>query len=61
MLFRSHTLVQPAGATPGQATAMDFVKFVGSPAGQKIIATYGSKAYGQGIYNDAAYAKKYDH
>ena len=56
-----HTLVQPAGATPGQATAMDFVKFVGSPAGQKIIATYGSKAYGQGIYNDAAYAKKYDH
>jgi tungstate transport system substrate-binding protein len=56
-----HTLVQPAGATSGQATALDFVKFVGSKAGQKIIKDYGSKEYGQGIYNDAAYAKKYDH
>ncbi len=55
-----HTLVQPAGATPGQATAMDFVQFVGSKAGQKIIKTYGAKEYGEGIYNDAAYAKKYD-
>lgn len=56
-----HTLVQPAGATPGQATAMAFVEFVGSAAGQKIIADYGAKEYGEGIYNDAAYAKKYDH
>jgi len=56
-----HTLVQPVGATPGQATAMAFVQFVGSKAGQKIIATYGAKEYGEGIYNDAAYAKKYDH
>lgn len=56
-----HTLAQPAGATPGQAAAMAFVEFVGSPAGQKIIADYGAKEYGEGIYNDAEYAKKYDH
>ncbi|MEW5773522.1 MAG: substrate-binding domain-containing protein [Thermodesulfobacteriota bacterium] len=55
-----HTLAQPAGATPGQATAMAFVEFVGSPDGQKIIAGYGAKEYGEGIYNDAAYARKYD-
>lgn len=56
-----HTLVQPAGATPGQAAALAFVQFVGSADGQRIIKEYGAKEYGEGIYNDAAYAKKYDH
>jgi tungstate transport system substrate-binding protein len=56
-----HTLCQPAGATPGQSYAFQFIDFVNSKEGQKIIRTYGKDLYGEGIYNDAAYAKKYDH
>jgi len=55
-----HTLLQQEGATPGQKYASKFIDFVNSKEGQKIIATYGKDRYGEGIYNDAAYAKKYD-
>jgi len=55
-----HTLLQPEGATPGQKHASQFIDFVSSADGQKIIATYGKDLYGEGIYNDAEYAKKYD-
>jgi tungstate transport system substrate-binding protein len=55
-----HTLLQPEGATPGQKYASQFIDFVSSADGQKIIATYGKDLYGEGIYNDAEYAKKYD-
>jgi len=55
-----HTLLQPEGATPGQKFASQFIDFVSSADGQKIIATYGKDLYGEGIYNDAEYAKKYD-
>jgi tungstate transport system substrate-binding protein len=55
-----HTLCQPDGATPGAATAAKFVDFVASPAGQAIIRSYGKDRYGQGLYDDAEYAKKYD-
>jgi tungstate transport system substrate-binding protein len=53
-------IVAPTGATPGRDTAEKFVAFVASPAGQKIIAEYGHDRFGQGLYNDAAYAKQYD-
>jgi len=56
-----HTLLQPEGSTPGQKAAAQFIDFVSSADGQKIIATYGKDKYGEGIYNDAEYAKKYDH
>ncbi len=55
-----HTLLQPEGATPGQKYAFQFIDFVSSADGQKIIANYGKDLYGEGIYNDAEYAKKYD-
>ena len=55
-----HTLSQPEGATPGRKYASKFIDFVGSKEGQNIIGTYGKDLYGEGIYNDAAYAKKYD-
>jgi len=55
-----HTLLQPEGATPGQKHASQFIDFVSSAEGQKIIATFGKDLYGEGIYNDAEYAKKYD-
>jgi tungstate transport system substrate-binding protein len=34
---------------------------VGFEQGQKIIREYGADKYGEGLYNDAAYAKKFDH
>ena len=55
-----HALCQPAGATPGAATAAKFIDFVASPQGQQIIRDYGKDRYGEGLYNDAAYAKQYD-
>lgn len=55
-----HSLVQPAGVTPGAVTAAKFVDFVASPEGQKIIRDYGKDLHGEGLYNDAEYAKKYD-
>jgi tungstate transport system substrate-binding protein len=56
-----HALCQPESATPGQPYASKFIDFVGSEKGQKIIRDYGADKYGEGLYNDAAYAKQYDH
>jgi tungstate transport system substrate-binding protein len=56
-----HALCQPKGATAGQEVASKFVDFVGSEKGQNIIRDYGADKYGEGLYNDAAYAKQYDH
>ena len=55
-----HTLAQPAGSTPGAATAARFIDFVVSEKGQKLIGDFGREQYGEGLYNDAAYAKQYD-
>jgi len=55
-----HALAQPAGATPGAATAARFIDFVASDKGQQIIREYGQDRHGEGLYNDAEYAKKYD-
>jgi tungstate transport system substrate-binding protein len=56
-----HTLCQPNGATAGQPLAAQFVDFVVSEAGQKLLRDYGVDRYGEGLYNDAAYAQQYDH
>jgi tungstate transport system substrate-binding protein len=56
-----HTLCQPVGATAGQSLAAEFIDYVISDAGQKIIREYGAELYGEGLYNDAAYARQYDH
>jgi tungstate transport system substrate-binding protein len=55
-----HALTAPPGATPGRDTAEKFVAFVASPPGQKIIADYGRDRFGEGLYNDEAYARQYD-
>ena len=52
-------LAAPAGATPGRETAVKFIQFVGSDAGQKIIRDYGKNKYLEALYNDAVYAKQY--
>jgi tungstate transport system substrate-binding protein len=56
-----HALCQPAGATPQQAYAEKFVDFVASDAGQSLIRSYGVAEHGEGLYNDAEYAKQHDH
>jgi tungstate transport system substrate-binding protein len=56
-----HALAQPKGATPGQPLAVRFITFVAADKGQAIFADYGKDLYGEGLYNDAAYAKQYDH
>jgi tungstate transport system substrate-binding protein len=56
-----HALCQPKDATPGQKYASKFIDFVASERGQKIIRDYGADKHGEGLYNDAAYAKQYDH
>jgi len=55
-----HSLCQPEGATTGATIAAKFIDFVASHKGQKIIREYGKDKYGEGLYNDAAYAKQYD-
>jgi tungstate transport system substrate-binding protein len=56
-----HALCQPEGATPQASLAARFAGFVASREGQNIIRNYGKDKYGDGLYNDAEYAKKYDH
>ena len=55
-----HAIVAPKGATQGRDTAEKFVAFVASSVGQQIIAQYGMAMFGEGLYNDASYAKRFD-
>jgi tungstate transport system substrate-binding protein len=55
-----HALRQPDGASSGVTLASKFIEFVASEAGQRIIRDYGKQEYGEGIYNDAFYAKQYE-
>jgi tungstate transport system substrate-binding protein len=55
-----HALCLPPGTTPGTEWAAKFIDFVGSEQGQKIIKDFGQDRYGEGIYNDAAYARQYE-
>lgn len=45
---------------PDSGKSAKFIEFIISPEGQKIIREFGKKEYGEGLYNDAAYAIKYD-
>lgn len=55
-----HALCVPKGATAAEPLATTFIDFVVSEAGQKIIREYGVKQFGEGLYNDAVYAEKYE-
>ena len=54
-----HTLCQPEGATAGQKIAARFIDFVASAEGQRLIESYGKDRYGEALYNDAAYARRF--
>lgn len=55
-----HALTAPAAATPGRDIAERFIAFVASADGQRIMTDYGRSQFGEGLYNDAVYAKQYD-
>jgi tungstate transport system substrate-binding protein len=56
-----HGLCLPEGNGEPQVMASEFIDFLSSEAGQKIIGEYGKSLYGEAMYNDAEYAKQYDH
>ena len=56
-----HGLCQPKDGSKTQAIASEFIDFLSSDAGQQIIREYGKSLYGEAMYNDAEYAKQYDH
>lgn len=55
-----NALKQNGSDTPQQKMSEKFIEFVAKGDGQEIIRTFGKELYGEAIYNDAAYAKKYD-
>ena len=61
MINTYHALCQPEGATTGQSAASLFVDFVASEKGQLLIRNFGKDRFGEGLYNDAEYARQYDH
>ncbi len=54
-----HALLAPPGTTAHGRLAAQFVEFVGSGAGQRIIRDYGKDRYGESLYQDAAYARQF--
>jgi tungstate transport system substrate-binding protein len=56
-----HGLCLPKGNGEAQVIASRFIDFLSSEDGQKIIGEYGKSLYGEAMYNDAEYARKYDH
>ena len=60
MLINTYNALKQNGTeSKEQQLSQKFITFLGND-GQKIIGTFGKEVYGEAIYNDAAYAKKYD-
>jgi tungstate transport system substrate-binding protein len=55
-----HALGQPDGATAGAASAARFIQFVASEEAQKILREFGKDEFGEGLYNDAGYARQFE-
>lgn len=55
-----NALKQNGLETPQKTISAKFIDFVAKGDGQKVIRTFGKELYGEAIYNDAEYAKKYD-
>ena len=55
-----HALCRQTDGKPASELAAGFIAFVASPKGQDIIRAFGKDAHGEALYNDAAYAKKYE-
>ena len=55
-----HAYCQPQGATRGAAVAAKFLDFLASEKAQQIIRDFGKDRYGEGLYNDAQYARQFE-
>ena len=55
-----HALCAQKDGKPASDLAAGFITFVASPKGQSIINTFGKETHGEALYNDAAYARKYE-
>ena len=55
-----HALCRQTDGKPASELAAGFIGFVASQKGQDIIRAFGKDAHGEALYNDAAYAKKYE-
>jgi len=53
-----HALRRPGGG-PELELAGRFIDFIASPEGQRIVREFGRERYGEGLYNDAEYARRY--
>ena len=60
MVNTYNALKQNGLDTPQKNISAKFIDFVAKGEGQNIIRSFGKELYGEAIYNDAAYAKKYD-
>lgn len=56
-----HGLCRPEQDTPARKAACGFLAFSVSEEGQNILRAFGKDKYGAALYDDAAYAKQYDH
>ena len=55
-----NALKQPGLETEKKKLSKAFIDFLASDEGQEVIRSYGVDAYGEALYNDAAYAEKYN-
>lgn len=55
-----NALKQNGDDTEQKKMSAKFIEFVTKGEGQNIIRSFGKELYGEAIYNDAEYAKKYD-
>jgi tungstate transport system substrate-binding protein len=55
-----HALCRQENGKPTSELAAGFIAFVASPEGQGIIGSFGKDKHGESLYNDAAYAKRYE-
>ena len=53
-----HALCQPEGTTGGQLFTVEFINFLASNEGQRIIGDFGKDTDEEAMYNDTQYAKK---
>ena len=61
MLINTYNALKQNGTqTIEKQMCEKFINFVAKGEGQDIIRSFGTKLYGEAIYNDATYAKKYD-
>ncbi len=61
MLINTYNALKQNGIeSKEQQLSQKFIAFIASKEGQDMIRTFGKDTYGEAIYNDAQYAKKYD-